>query len=601
MSFVGELKRRNVVRVGLAYAVIGWVLAQIAEFAFENFGAPDWVLKSFVVVLLLGLPIVLIFAWAYEVTPEGIKREKDIDRSESITPRTGRKIDHLIIGVLIVAVTILGFDKLTGRSADTGASRELQSIAVLPFVNMSGDEDYFADGLTEELLNLLAKNLDLKVAGRTSSFAFKGQNDDLRAIGNALGVAKVLEGSVRRSGDKLRVTAQLINVEDGFHIWSETYDRQLADVFEIQDEVAGAITQALELHLTPAAKRLTDNPEAYALYLEALALSSLDSTENIVLGIQLLSQATALDPEFAKAYELQAMFHWVNSGWTVTAEVGRGQVYAAATRALEIDPDLPGAKAFVITAHPTEWDWIKELDAMEALTAVDRSIRAIDTYGVDLHFSGYFAEGEQIFRQIIDLDPLSSTAWTRLAESLSAQGRISESRQAARRADELSPRLRNLALFTLLGHDLIAGEDEEAIRTLDTAFDEEFFRYPSASAFVEAMRHPETGRDALREWVEYRSTHINFVNERTFAQLFLLYFGHIDLYIEAIDSYGPTSITGWTDAEILEVFGQNFSAAGYRKTQHYLERAEGNGLIELWDHRGAPDHCSKETGEWVCH
>jgi len=241
MSFVGELKRRNVVRVGIAYVVIGWVLAQIAEFAFDNFGAPDWVLKSFVVFLLLGLPIVLIFAWAFEVTPEGIKREKDVDRSDSITPRTGRKIDYLIIGVLIVAVAILGFDKLTGRSADTSASNETQLIAVLPFVNMSGDEDYFADGLTEELLNLLAKNLDLKVAGRTSSFAFKGQNDDLRAIGNALGVAKVLEGSVRRSGERLRVTAQLINVEDGFHIWSETYDRKLADVFDIQDEVAGDV------------------------------------------------------------------------------------------------------------------------------------------------------------------------------------------------------------------------------------------------------------------------------------------------------------------------------------------------------------------------
>jgi TolB-like protein len=602
MPFVGELKRRNVVRVGIAYAVIGWVLAQIAEFAFENFGAPDWVLKSFVVLLLLGLPIVLVFAWAYEVTPEGIKREKDVDRSDSITPRTGRKIDYLIIGVLIVAVAILGFDKLTGRSADTSASNEVQSIAVLPFVNMSGDEDYFADGLTEELLNLLAKNLDLKVAGRTSSFAFKGQNDDLRTIGNALGVAKVLEGSVRRSGDRLRVTAQLINVEDGFHIWSETYDRKLADVFDIQDEVAGAITQALELHLTPAAKRLTNNPEAYALYLQALALSGLETTEDMVLGIQLLGQATALDPEFAKAYELQAMFHWMNAGWTVTAPVGQAQVYAAATRALEIDPDLPGAKAFAITAHPTEWDWIKELDAMETLTVVDRSIRVLDTYGVDLNISGYFAEAEQIFRQVIDLDPLSANAWARLSQSLSAQGRVEESKQAARRADELDPergRLSPGGLY-LTNHALLAGEDEETIRILDPVFDEEYSRYPSARAFVEAMRHAQTGRDALQEWVEYRSTHFEVFSDRSFAQHFLLIFGHIDLYIEAIDSYGPPSKT-WHDAEILEIQGQNYPAAGYRKTQHYLERAEGNGLIELWDHRGAPDHCSKETGEWVCH
>jgi len=601
MSFVGELKRRNVVRVGIAYAVIGWVLAQIGEFAFENFGAPDWVLKSFVVLLLLGLPIVLIFAWAYEVTPEGIKREKDVDRSDSITPRTGRKMDYLIIGVLIVAVAILGFDKLSDFSADTSASDEIQSIAVLPFVNMSGDEDYFADGLTEELLNLLAQNTDLKVAGRTSSFAFKGQNDDLRLIGDALGVTKVLEGSVRRDGEQVRVTAQLINVEDGFHIWSGTYDKGLASIFEIQDEVAGAITQALELHLTPAAKRLTNNPDAYALYLQALALSGIESTEDMVLAIQLLSQATALDPEFAKAYELQAMFHWMNAGWTVSTPVGQAQAYAAATRALEFDPDLPGAKAFSVSAHPTEWTWMKEIEAMEALVAVDRSVRALDTLGVDLNISGYFVEAEQIFRQVIDLDPLSASAWVRLSNSLSAQGRIEEAKQAARRVVELEPKQFSTGISTLIAYALLAGDDDEAIRLLDLYFDEEYFRYPSASAFVEAMRHAETGRNALQEWVDYRSTHFEFVVDRAFAQHLLLIFGHIDLYIEAIDSYGPPSGITWLDAELLEVYGQNFKAAGYRKTQHYLERAEGNGLIELWDHRGAPDHCSKETGEWVCH
>jgi len=152
----------------------------------------------------------------------------------------------------------------------------------------------------------------------------------------------------------------------------------------------------------------------------------------------------------------------------------------------------------------------------------------------------------------------------------------------------------------LIWHALLAGEDEEAIRILDPVFDEEYFRYPSARSFIEAMRHAETGRDALQEWVEYRSTHFEFVSERTYAQNYLLIFGHIDLYIQAIDSYGPPSKT-WNDSELLEIQGQNYPAAGYRKTQHYLERAEGSSLIELWDHRGAPDHCSKESGEWVCH
>ena len=329
MSFLGELKRRNVVRVGIAYAVIGWVLAQIAEFAFENFGAPDWVLKSFIVLLLLGLPLALFFAWAFEITPDGIKREQDIDRSESISSQTGRKLDFLIIGVLAVALAYFAFDKFAGVQPTT-APDMVQSIAVLPFANMSDDRDHFADGLTEELLNLLAKNKDLKVAGRTSSFAFKGRNEDLREIGDALGVAKVLEGSVRRSGERVRITAQLINVADGFHIWSDTYDKKLADIFEIQDQVAGAITQALELHLTPEAKRLTNNPEAYALYLEAVAFAALQNLGDLPRGIEALDRATALDPQFAKAYELKAFFHWMNAGWYAPAKVSHASAYEAA-------------------------------------------------------------------------------------------------------------------------------------------------------------------------------------------------------------------------------------------------------------------------------
>ncbi|MDX1403929.1 MAG: hypothetical protein R3192_05305, partial [Woeseiaceae bacterium] len=239
MTFFAELKRRNVFRVGIAYVIVGWLLAQVAELAFDAYGAPEWVLKSVLFILLLGLPLALFFAWVFELTPEGIKLEKHVDRSQSITPQTGRKLDFIIIGVLVVAVGFLLVDKFllseSPVASDEIMAMESQSIAVLPFVNMSDDDDYFADGLSEELLNLLAKIPDLKVAGRTSSFAFKGRNEDLREIGEALDVSKVLEGSVRRSGNRLRVTAQLVNVEDGYHLWSETYDRQMADIFDIQD------------------------------------------------------------------------------------------------------------------------------------------------------------------------------------------------------------------------------------------------------------------------------------------------------------------------------------------------------------------------------
>jgi len=597
MSFIGELTRRNVVRVGIAYAVIGWVLAQIAEFAFENFGAPDWVLKSFVVLLLLGLPLALFFAWAFEITPEGIKREKDVDRSESITPQTGRKLDFLIIGVLAVALAYFAFDKFAGVGPMT-TTDVVQSIAVLPFANMSDDSDHFADGLTEELLNLLAKNQDLKVAGRTSSFAFKGRNEDLREIGAALGVAKVLEGSVRRSGERIRVTAQLINVADGFHIWSDTYDKELADIFEIQDQVAGAITQALELHLTPEAERLTNNPEAYALYLEAVAFAALQNDGDLPRGIEALDRATALDPQFAKAYELKALFHWMNSGWNAPAKVSQASAYEAATKALAIDPSLPGAISLARTAHPTGRNWIIELDAMETLVQSDRSARALDTYAYDLTITGYLSEAEKVHREVLARDPLSSNAWWRLSEVLYAQGRDAKAIQAGRKSAELDSGF-SYALDTIFMASLAAGNDEEAIRVVTPWFDEDWFRRPSIEAFIADMRDPETGRSALKEWVEYRTANAEIASDAPYAGVYYLVFGYMDLYIEAIDSYGPPT-TSWSDVEVPEAWGVYLPVTGYRKTQHFLDRAEGSGLIELWEHRGPPDYCSKDSGEWVC-
>ena len=238
----------------------------VVELAADSFGAPDWVMKMLITVLALGLPFAAFFAWAFELTPEGIKREKDVDRSQSITPVTGKKMDRGIIIALAIAVVFLLVDKFVLQDAPgvseqqpTGqtsvepqeaaeASRDL-SIAVLPFVDMSeaGDSAYFADGLSEELLNLLAKIKELQVAGRTSSFAFKGQNQDLRIIGEQLSVENILEGSVRRVGDKVRVTAQLIDGKNGAHLWAAKYDRQLDDIFAVQDEIAERVVAALKL------------------------------------------------------------------------------------------------------------------------------------------------------------------------------------------------------------------------------------------------------------------------------------------------------------------------------------------------------------------
>ncbi len=276
-SFWGELKRRNVVRVTVAYVIVGWLILQLTDVLVPLLTLPEWAGRLIFLLLLVGFPLALFFAWAFELTPEGLKKGKDVDRSDSITHLTGRKLDFGIIGVLVVAVGFLLVDKIYLSEEDTAADEviatERQSIAVLPFVNMSPDPDqeYFSDGLSEEILNLLAKIPELKVIGRTSSFAFKGKNEDLRIIGEALGVNTLLEGSVRKSGDRVRITAQLIDVSDASHIWSETYNRTLDDIFAVQDDVAAAIIDAMQIHVSaiPTRGRPTENTVAYALLLKA--------------------------------------------------------------------------------------------------------------------------------------------------------------------------------------------------------------------------------------------------------------------------------------------------------------------------------------------
>ena len=272
MSFFKELKRRNVFRVGIAYTVAAWLLIQVTDIVFPRIGLPDSAVTLVIALLVIGFIPALIFAWAFEMTPDGIKREKDVDRSKSITPTTGRKLDRVIIGVLTVLVAYLLIDKLVLQEPATSnqplevevsqeqgvpiseaaeASTNGQSVAVLPFVSMSSGENdtYFADGLTEEILNSLARLPELLVTARTSSFHFKDKNMPIPEIAATLGVKHVVEGSVRRSGERVRITAQLIRAEDGFHLWSDTYDRTLEDVFAVQEDIAENIAETLDVVL----------------------------------------------------------------------------------------------------------------------------------------------------------------------------------------------------------------------------------------------------------------------------------------------------------------------------------------------------------------
>ena len=340
-SFFDELKRRNVVRVGIAYLVVCGLVFQVGEILFPEFGAPDWVFKTLILLLAIGFPFALIFAWAFELTPDGVKKTRDVNVSTSVTASTGRKLDFVIIGTLVVALGYFIWERqspvesslhesqpvaqpaaaeTSGKAAE--AQRAPRSIAVIPFVNMSSDkeQEWFADGLTEEILNSLARTPDLLVAARTSSFTFKGSNEDIPAIAASLGVDHILEGSVRRAGDRLRVTAQLVRAHDGFHLWSENYDRDVDDMIDIQENVAIEIANALETALDPEAlERMvssgTSSVPAFEAYLAGLAVGEStfvtgDIYENLNAR-DAYERAIELDPEFAKAYWRLALF-WRN-------------------------------------------------------------------------------------------------------------------------------------------------------------------------------------------------------------------------------------------------------------------------------------------------
>ncbi len=470
MSFFKELQRRNVVRVGIAYCVIGWLLAQVAEFAFENFGAPDWVLKSFVVVLLLGLPLALIFAWAFELTPEGLKLEKNVAPGKSITPQTGRRLDTLTLAAAALVAVIFVVDNWL-ESGDTPASGDSteakpaesssaeatpdKSIAVLPFVAMtaSQDDEFFADGLSEELLNVLAKVEGLKVAGRTSSFYYKGRNEDLRAIGEALGVAHILEGSVRRAGNQIRVTAQLIKTDDGFHLWSETYERSDGNTFAIQDEISSSVARSLQAEILGDEIQPESKNEfsvvAQNIYLIAQAAMARRTLPDIRRARDLYAEASELDPAnpayFAGYAHAVAIQYWNHRD--ITADEAISEAGGAIDIALELGE--PNADVLAVAGL------VQELRAM-ALNEAEAKQRALDYYKRSIAkdsdnilarqwlASIYLDINEpqlarDNFEMVVELDPLNTLALTGLANAYRGLGLYDEARRHLFKVQSLFP------------------------------------------------------------------------------------------------------------------------------------------------------------------
>jgi len=450
MSLLTELRRRNVFRVAAAYAIVGWLLVEVASVVLPTFKAPDWVMPVFTFVVILGFPLALVFAWAFELTPEGIKRETEVDPGASITKQTGRKLDFAIIGLLALAVVFMFIDNYVLRRepaplsvepevapVERGlayeASTREKSIAVLPFVNMSPDaeNEYFADGISEEILNRLSQAPDLRVTGRTSSFQFKGENRDLREIGERLGVAHILEGSVRRQGNQIRITAQLVASGDGSHLWSQTYDRKLDHVFAIQDEIAEEVVGALDIVLDEDARRRMSqagirNVDAFIAYQRGNEAyyrahgEADDMLAELAAAMVHFDEAIRLEPNFAAAH-LKRSDYYAHLLMAPESEPGGYSAALAAMRnsldrAFESARD-PQRKAIIDidrVLFSDDWGTLKQ--KIERALAFDGCVESL--WGLSLGSSlGYAAEANRHWKRMAACEPRLQSTWSVLGTS----------------------------------------------------------------------------------------------------------------------------------------------------------------------------------------
>jgi serine/threonine-protein kinase len=418
-NFFAELKRRNVYKVAVAYAVVGWLVIQVTATIVPALHLPDGLTTIVVVLVLVGLPIALVIAWAFELTPDGLRRAEDIDPvATSRAPKKYAWIYVVVIGVMFsIGLFLVGRYSAKSPASTAGTEATAKSIAVLPFVNMSADknDDYLSDGMTEELINVLSKVPGLRVPGRTSCFAFKGKNEDniFRKVGDQLHVGAVLEGSVRKAGEKLRVTAQLVNVADGYHLWSKDYDGDVKDVLNFQSNVAEQVVQALQMKLgidetRALAKKPTENPEAHRLYLLGRYEFAKYTETGWNNAIRYYEQALKLDPNYALAY-CGLADNYAYMGSVVMPEneaIAKEKEFAQ--KALALDPELAEAHMSLAVVLVGAYDWrngLKEFD--RALELNPNLAFAYELQAWTVNGLGRFDEAISKIKKAVELDPLN--------------------------------------------------------------------------------------------------------------------------------------------------------------------------------------------------
>ena len=636
MSLFVELKRRNVFKVGVAYAITAWIVLQLIDVVGDILALPEWVPKLILLLLAIGLIPALIFAWAFEMTPEGVKREKDVDRSQSITNVTSQKLNSVIIGVLVVALTYFAIDKfvLTPGSAQPGSDpfsqqagestttvgekRALtpveaiaqttidaaptinkQSIAVLPFVNMSSDpeQEYFSDGITEEIINSLVKIPGLSVPARTSVFGFKGHQGDVREIGQQLNVAYILEGSIRSQAKQVRITAQLIKVDDGFHLWSETFDRQLDNIFVVQEEIAGAIAEVLVGELGAGVETVpnkTVNMDAYDAYLNGRTLLR----ERRKGMIEALELATQLDPDFVPAWAALALAYQVRGYWTASGLNFQLKARETARHALNMDPKNVDAMNALASAERALWNWKEAEKHFDAAMVIDpQSTELLEDYAEFLCATGSTEKCTAVAARGYALDPDHMALKGVYEFALILTGRAEEA-LAIRHGENTVRRGQSWVEDDLQVHSdldldafLSAGDTNSAIQqleqlkpvTAEVAASIKLLKDPSNTEAMEVLKSVGANAHPNAFWFS-----------TALEGLIPAYLGEAEYVIDMILEIDSKAKWGSTEYLWDSAWNQ------VRTHPRFVEVLELYKLPEYWDHAGWPEFCQRVDGGITC-
>jgi len=598
-TLLSELSRRRVFRVAGIYGIVAWVMVEVADVVFPALQLPEWTVTFVVVLLMLGFPIAMVFAWVFDLGPQGIERTEPLAHRSGGIPAFER-LAYLLL--LAAAMAGLGYLLLPGylpslvSSTPEAATRS--SIAVLPFSNLSQDgaDDYFSDGMSEELLNLLARVPGLHVAARTSSFAYKDQNVDIRQVARELGVETVLEGSVRRAGDRVRITAQLIDAKTGYHLWSNTYDREMADIFVVQDDISAEIVKALQGELsgeetTEAVVRAappTENVEAYQLYLQARHQWKRRGEGPIRRSIELLNQALALDPDFARAYAGLAAAYVVLPGYSGEDRVPLNEKAAAAARqALGRDPNLAEAHAVLAEIDSTNGRWTDAEAGFFFATSLDpNDATSRQWYSLLLRRVGRLDDALAQARAALELDPTSPVINSNMAETYSTLG-----------YDEKVLAYRQTAVD--LGLDVSrsdgSGEQIVAMRSGDG---------DAVAEFLKANRVDGRPRDAFIDalaavindpgsWAEQKSA---LEGEGLPPENMFKLYAILGRSREALDTALALPDVDKLDVDILWMP----EAARMRRLPEFGRLVESVGLLDYWKQYGWPDDCRPSGATVQC-